>query len=289
MQTKNKMVKIKVDLEHREKLKRLHSATHVVNYCAREILGSHIWQNGSNVKEEFATLDITHYQNLSTKELSKIEKLANQLVFQNKKVKIEEMDRAKAERQYGYILYQGGAVPMKTLRLVKIEDDDVEACGGLHVANTGDIGLIKITESSKIQDGVVRLKYVVHEYALDVIDQKEKILRDIANIFSVEEKDLVNVSTKFFKEAKDQRKENDKLKDLLKNNYIKQSKDKSVNNLQLESDFDMKFIMDLFEEILDENESFKLESPKFILATQDFTIKSYKKEIKKKGFNLYIK
>ena len=50
------MVKIKVDIENREKLKRLHTATHIINFCAKKVLGNHVWQNGSNLKAEIGTL-----------------------------------------------------------------------------------------------------------------------------------------------------------------------------------------------------------------------------------------
>ena len=112
------MVKIKVDLEHREHLRRLHTATHIINFCAREVLGNHVWQNGSNLKKEVGTLDITHYDNLTESEIFKIETLANETVFENKKVTIDELPRSEAEKKYGYTLYQGGAIPMKTLKSV---------------------------------------------------------------------------------------------------------------------------------------------------------------------------
>ena len=120
------MVKIKVDLENREKLKRLHTATHIVNFCAREVLGNHVWQNGSNLRPEFGTLDITHYNNLTLDEIFEIERLANETIFANKKVTVEEMDRSDAEAKYGFGLYQGGAIPMKVLRVISVLDSDIK-------------------------------------------------------------------------------------------------------------------------------------------------------------------
>lgn len=186
-----KVVEIKVDLEKREELRRLHTATHIVNFSAREILGNHIWQNGSNLKNEFGTLDITHYNNLSEDEIFKIEELANKTIFEDKKVKIEELDRGLAEKKYGFTLYQGGAIPMKKLRVVSIIDNDIEACGGIHMQSTGGIGLVKIVDSQKIQDGVVRLKFVVNNYALKFIEQKQSILTKVKEVYRVDDSSII--------------------------------------------------------------------------------------------------
>ncbi|NCC71685.1 hypothetical protein EOM09_09005, partial [bacterium] len=215
-----KIANMKVDMERREKLRRLHTATHILNHCARKILGNHVWQNGSNLKPEFGTLDITHYQNLSQEEVFKIEKLVNQTIFENKKVLIEELERTKAEQKYGFKLYQGGAIPMKNLRVIHINESDIEACGGIHMKETGGIGLFKIIETQKIQDGVIRLKYLVRDFALEEINEKEKILNNLKEIYSVEEKQLVKTAEKFFNDWKEQKKQIEKLKENLLKSYI---------------------------------------------------------------------
>ena len=61
-------VEIKVDMKRRENLKRLHTATHIINFCSKQILGNHIWQNGSNLKEDSGSLDITHFEILKRDE-----------------------------------------------------------------------------------------------------------------------------------------------------------------------------------------------------------------------------
>ena len=98
------MVEIQVDMKRREQLRRLHTATHIVNFCAREVLGNHVWQNGSNLKPEEGSLDITHYDQLTQDQISTIEEMVNTVIFENKKVTIEELDRGEAEKKYGFIL-----------------------------------------------------------------------------------------------------------------------------------------------------------------------------------------
>ncbi|MFZ0648889.1 MAG: DHHA1 domain-containing protein, partial [Nitrososphaeraceae archaeon] len=75
--------------------------------------------------------------------------------------------------------YQGGVAPTTNIRIVKIEGWDIEACGGTHVRRTGEIGLVKITKSERIQDGVVRLEFVAAKSALNYIQRLESSLNTI--------------------------------------------------------------------------------------------------------------
>lgn len=282
------MVKLKVDKENREKLRRLHSATHIVNYCARKVLGNHIWQNGSNLKAEEGTLDITHYENLTQDEIFKIERLVNETIFEDKKVMIEELDRVEAEQKYGFTLYQGGAIPMKVLRVVSIEDGDIEACGGIHMISTGGIGYLKITNTQKIQDGVVRLKFVVRDFASDFIENKQRTLKQIQEIFKVDESSIIKTSEKFFNDWKSQRKEIENLKKQLKENIIETILISNKNEFDLRSNFDMGFLIEIFTSILKQKKEFKLISEKFIISTQNNKPKQFKKEINRGKFSVFI-
>lgn len=282
------MVLMKVDMSRREKLRRLHTATHIVNFCAREVLGNHVWQNGSNLKPEFGTLDITHYQNLTQREIQEIEKKANETIFENKKVTIEELERTEAEKKYGFVLYQGGAIPRKTLRVIKVLDSDIEACGGLHMESTGGIGLIKIVDSQKIQDGVVRLKFVVRSYSLEYIHEEEKVLFEVQKVFSVDSSSLVKTSQKFFDEWKEQKKTIEKLKKQLKNTYISLIEYSIKDEFEVKDDIDMGFMMEIFTSVLSKRKSFKLLSPKFVIATSDLSVEGAKKEINKGKFVIYV-
>lgn len=174
------IAKGKLDKERREAIKIHHTAVHVINLAARKILGNHIWQAGSYKDAEKARLDITHYETPSEKVLAEIEKVANKIVKDNIKVKKEILRRDDAEHKYGFRLYQGGAVPGKILRIVSVGDDH-EACGGIHVDNTGEIGLIKILKVEKIQDGVVRLEIAagkaVEKYYRKYAEEKIKDIK----------------------------------------------------------------------------------------------------------------
>ncbi len=77
------------------------------------------------------------------------------------------MDKAEAEKEYGFRLYQGGIVPGNTLRVVNIKDTDVEACCGTHCDNTSEVGFIKLLKTHRISDGILRLYYVAGEKSIE--------------------------------------------------------------------------------------------------------------------------
>jgi alanyl-tRNA synthetase len=167
-----------VDKKRRSLIMRHHTATHIVNGASRRILGSWVWQHSAFKDEDMGKLDITHFAHLSREQVLKIERLSNEVVRQDLPVKVSFIPRNEAEQKYGFRLYQGGVVPNKELRIVNIEGWDVEACGGTHCSSTGEIGLIKITKSERVQDGVERLEFVAGEAAVDYVEHQESILNE---------------------------------------------------------------------------------------------------------------
>lgn len=172
-------VNCEVDHARRQRITKHHTSTHIVNSSARNVLGSWVWQHSAFKEKDYGRIDITHHSSLSDDEVHKIESFANGIIQKNFPVTIKEYERGQAEQTFGFRIYQGGVVPVKSVRIVKIEDFDVEACGGTHVKRTGEIGLIKITKSERIQDGVIRLEFVSGEAAIEYI-QKQHI--DISTI-----------------------------------------------------------------------------------------------------------
>ncbi|MFX0098689.1 MAG: alanine--tRNA ligase [Candidatus Hodarchaeota archaeon] len=203
-------VKLRVDEEWRDQLTQHHTATHVINAAARAVLGEHVNQAGAKKTEKKAHLDITHYKSLSKDELQRIEEESNRLVQIGTGIKASFIPRAEAEEKYGMRIYQGGAVPGKKLRIVDIGNGlDVEACGGTHLHDTGEIGVIKITSSSKIQDGIVRLKFTAGSAAKKAIQWEKNILGETAEILGVEPNQVFSRIKELFQKVK-------KLKKLIK-------------------------------------------------------------------------
>ncbi|KKL12040.1 hypothetical protein LCGC14_2539750, partial [marine sediment metagenome] len=125
-----------VDSKRREGITKHHTSTHILNSSARNVLGSWVWQHSAFKEVDHARLDITHHSALTDDEVAKIEEMSNAKVKENIPVTIEEFDRGTAEQKYGFRIYQGGVVPVKSVRIVSIEDFDIEACGGTHVKST---------------------------------------------------------------------------------------------------------------------------------------------------------
>jgi alanyl-tRNA synthetase len=207
---KGTKIKGYIDADRRFRHMRHHSATHLILYSAKKVLGEHVWQAGAKKEWDKARLDITHYRRPDDKEIAEIERLANREVMANKPVKWEFMDRVEAERKYGFTLYQGGVPPGKEIRIVRV-GDDVQACGGTHCDYTGEIGVIKIVRTESIQDGVVRLEYTAGESALEYMTKEEEYLKEAGRILRVEPSMLPKTVQRFFEEWKDQRKEIERL------------------------------------------------------------------------------
>ncbi len=182
----------KIDRERREQLAKHHTSIHIINLAAREILGRHVFQAGSKKTTEKAHLDITHYKPISKEEIEKIEEKANDIVKKRIPIKIEMLPRNKAENKYGMGIYQGGAVPEKTIRIVSIGNLDHEACGGTHYSNTGDVGRIIVLGSERIQDGIDRITIKSGAQAEMHIRRSMKTME---NIIKMIKKDLHFVKT----------------------------------------------------------------------------------------------
>jgi len=197
------LIKGFIDWDRRYTLMKSHTATHIVNAAARRVLGQHVWQFGTQKGVESSRLDISHYRRLTLEEVQKIELLANEAVFRNIPVEISWMPRTEAENLYGFRLYQGGAVPGKEIRVVKIGDWEVEACAGTHVRSTGEIGFIKIIHSERIQDGVERLEYSVGIHALKAVQRNEELLWRVSEILNSPLEKLDKTAEKMVRDLKE--------------------------------------------------------------------------------------
>ena len=196
------MVDGKIDVTRRLQLAFHHTATHVVNSAAKKILGNHINQAGAKKTTEKATLDITHYKTISDEELKLIEDEANRIIKKRINVNLSFMDRDEAERRYGMSIYQGGAVPGSKLRIVNIENVDVECCGGTHVLNTSEIGEIKILKTTKISDAIVRLEFIAGAKVKEIMNKDSRLLDECAKILNVKKELVPSRSNELFEKWK---------------------------------------------------------------------------------------
>jgi alanyl-tRNA synthetase len=177
-------VECAINEARRRQLMQHHTATHLLNGAMRHVLGPHIWQAGAYKGVDGARLDVTHYRSITDEEVHKVERLVNRMVRENHPVKSYFSPRKDAEERFGFILYQGGAVPGKVLRIVEIEGFDTEACGGTHCTHTSEVGLVKIVSTERIQDGMVRLNFVAGEKALDVVEEQGAVVKTLSQMLA---------------------------------------------------------------------------------------------------------
>ncbi|MCD6547810.1 MAG: alanine--tRNA ligase [Nanoarchaeota archaeon] len=259
----NQIVECRVDKERRMQLTITHSAVHLVGYAARKVLGEHVNQAGSEKTIEKGKLDITHYKPLSFEEFQEIERIANKMIKKAIKVEIMVLPREVAERRYGMQIYQGGAVPGREIRIVKI-GKDVQACGGTHVKNTKEIKIIKLLSTERIKDGVVRIEMAVGDKAIERIQKEEKILKELTTLWNVSIEDLPKTAKRFFEEWKNQRNELKKLKEEVSKRIVEEAL-KRNEKLTV-----VKLPIDDFGILAKIGQSFKLENKALILIGENF-------------------
>ena len=199
---KGARVKGVIDWSRRYSLMRNHTATHIILAAARKVLGKHIWQAGAEKTPEKARLDLTHHKKITDEELRKIERLANEIVAKSLPIKITQIKRTEAERKYGTIIYQGGAVPSGIIRIVEIKDWDVEACGGLHCNNTRELMMIKVIGSERVQDGVERIVFTSGDNALKEIQETDFIVKELCSLLGKSKEKLVDAIRQLKEEQK---------------------------------------------------------------------------------------
>jgi alanyl-tRNA synthetase len=203
---KGDRVKGVIDESRRRQLTQHHSATHIINGAAREVLGDHVWQAGAAKGLDKARIDITHFDSLSQAELDKIEAKANSVVMEDKPIFKKTIPRHLAEAEFGMRLYQGGVAPGKSLRVVEIPGFDVEACGGTHLNLTGEAGRIKIIRSSKLQDGIVRIEFAAGDAALALMDKEDDLLGSLAALLECKPEEIIGRSEELFSKWKNAKK-----------------------------------------------------------------------------------
>ncbi len=172
-----KHVTLKVDRMRRDAAMLNHSATHILHYALRDVIGSHVHQAGSLVEPERLRFDFSHQGPIGDGDLLTIEEEVNARIRENAEVATDEMaydDALKA----GALAFFGDKYGDR-VRVVRMGDFSIELCGGTHVERTGDIGFFRLASESGIAAGVRRVEAMTGQGALDVIREREKLLDNL--------------------------------------------------------------------------------------------------------------
>ncbi len=170
-------VKLKIDRIRRDAAMLNHSATHILHYALRDILGNTVHQAGSLVDPDKLRFDFAHTGPVKDDALATIEEEINARIRENAEVTTDEMaydDAIKA----GALAFFGDKYGDR-VRVVRMGDFSVELCGGTHISRTGDVGMFKLEAESGVAAGVRRIEAMTGNGALETIRKREKILEEI--------------------------------------------------------------------------------------------------------------
>ena len=167
-----------VDPERRARIRAHHTATHLLHAALREVLGTHVKQAGSVVDADRLRFDFTHFAPIEPEQMAEIERLVNEQTLLSKPTHLAEMSIDDALASGAMALF--GEKYGDRVRVMSVPGFSVELCGGTHVANTGEIGLVKVTSESAVASGVRRLEAVAGAAALELLQQDEALISTLS-------------------------------------------------------------------------------------------------------------
>jgi alanyl-tRNA synthetase len=186
-------VEAAVNRQRRLDIARNHTATHLLHYALRSVLGKHVEQRGSLVAPESFRFDFSHLTGLTAEELQKVQALVNETIRENLPVRDEEMPYRRAVEEGAIAIFEEKYGD--TVRVLKTGDPPIsmELCGGTHVSATGEIGFFKMTGESSIGSGLRRIEAVTgrgaEKFVNDRLASLEKMSQSLgATLENVEEK-----------------------------------------------------------------------------------------------------
>lgn len=205
-------VNAQIDADRRKSVMRNHTAAHLLQAALREVLGTHVEQAGQLVNDKEVRFDFTHFNPLTTEELSRVETIVNKEILACAPVSMQEMPIEEAKKMGAMMLF--GEKYGDIVRVVKAGDASTEFCGGTHVASTGELGLFKIVSEASVAAGVRRIVALTGTGVLNYLNECE---------------DTVKFASATFKSADNEVK--DRITAIVAEN---KAKDKEIQNLNAE-------------------------------------------------------
>ncbi len=209
----NDKVEASIDEARRERIKKNHTATHILHEALRQLLGEHVAQKGSLVQPDRLRFDFSHFEAVTKKELREIERVVNDEIRRNFALGTELMAIDEAKAKGAMALF--GEKYDDEVRVVTIGDYSIELCGGTHVDRAGDIGLFKIVSESGIAAGVRRIEAVTGADAIAFVSEQEQQLHDVAALVKGDSASVLDKVTALLEKAKGLEKQIAQLNDKL--------------------------------------------------------------------------
>lgn len=198
-----------VNEQIRSKVIKNHTATHLLHQALKDVLGGHVNQAGSLVGPDRLRFDFSHFGQITSEELEKIEAIVNEQIWQSLEVEINYKDIEEAKAMGAMALF--GEKYGKIVRVVQVGDYSLELCGGCHVPNTASIGLFKIQSESGIGAGTRRIEAVTGESAYKLMNDQITVLKEASGKLKTNPKDLSARIDVLLGEMKQLQRENESL------------------------------------------------------------------------------
>ena len=187
--TVGESVAAQVDKLRRARISRNHTCTHLLHAALRSVLGSHINQAGSYVGPDRLRFDFTHFEAMTPEELAQVEKLANEQIMLALPTNIYETSLSSAREAGVTALF--GEKYGETVRVVEAGEFSKELCGGCHVSNTSEIGLVKIVSESSVGANTRRIEALTSFDALDYLNGFEVPMKELSSKLRTPVQDVV--------------------------------------------------------------------------------------------------
>jgi alanyl-tRNA synthetase len=176
-------VAVTVETPRRQGLRQHHTGTHLLHAALRKVLGPHVAQAGSLVAPDHLRFDFSHGASLKDREIEQVEEVVNEQVQANVAVDAREMDLDDALRSGALALF--GEKYGQRVRVIRIGDFSTELCGGTHLEQTGQIGVLKVSTEGAVASGVRRIEAVAGQSALETIARTDAALREAADVLKI--------------------------------------------------------------------------------------------------------
>ncbi|GAB4288572.1 MAG: alanine--tRNA ligase [Coriobacteriia bacterium] len=190
-----------IDVMRRERIRRNHTATHILHWALRLILGEHVRQAGSLVAPDRLRFDFTHFEAVSAEELERIERLANAKIMENHPVRNYETSLATAREMGVTALF--GEKYGDVVRVLEVGNFSKELCGGTHVACTSEINLLRIVSEGSVGANMRRIEVVTSFDALELVERVERELAEAADTLRVPRFDVSERAAALVKRVKE--------------------------------------------------------------------------------------